>query len=173
MLEGIVWINNGPIIALYQLAFKTCQVSETIEHDTTNALFYLCPVLNKNKMYIHFYIEEFNEEYISLKHEASVYLDWHKDFFRNSLHFILKLIILLFWQNIQRFKEFNLLVMELIASKKFSWMKLRFGVELWAVLEFYRKRRRYIWVVTAGILTSKWEISNFPLTLYNFDNKNE
>ena len=94
MLEGIVWINNGPIIALYQLAFKTCQVSKTIEHDTTNALFYLWPVLNKNKMYIHFYIEEFNEEYISLKHEASVYLDWHKDFFRNSLHFILKLIIL-------------------------------------------------------------------------------
>lgn len=60
------------------------KVSKTIEHDHTNALFYLWPQMSSNNMYVHFYIEQHNEFLVPLDDEASVYLNWHKDCFEIS-----------------------------------------------------------------------------------------
>ena len=73
--------------------FQTCEVSKTIKHDHTNALFYVWPRLSTNSMYVHFYIERHNEENIPLTHDTSVYLDWHKDLFENSFQLIILLIM--------------------------------------------------------------------------------
>ena len=86
MLEGIVCILY---VFIYQTNLQTHEVSETQEHDHTNGLFYLWPVLNENEMFIHFYSGSRYDELIPLKHETSLYLDWHKDSFDNSLNFII------------------------------------------------------------------------------------
>ena len=64
-----------------------------MSHGGTNELFYLWPILKNNTMYVHFYIERSNEELISLQHDTSVYLDWHKDLFENSFQLIILLIM--------------------------------------------------------------------------------
>ena len=85
MVEGIFCNQFKDIFYMYlsiRLIFKISEVTtNTSEHTATNEFFFLWPVLSENKMYVHFYVGRHHEELISLKHETSLYLKWHKVFF--------------------------------------------------------------------------------------------
>ena len=57
--------------------FKTVKVSRSIKHDHTNALFYLW-TRDSNQMWVHFFNGEYNEPIVTLNHENSFFLNWHK-----------------------------------------------------------------------------------------------